>query len=117
MAVLCAARVGVEVPSDVTIRVRELGGERGGGFDGDGISKAVVDVASPEARSEQAEGGHERAAVCAEELIDRFFQGPHGAVLFCIRDPLGKENRCRTSCLMLTHQARHGRRGCRHEAV
>ena len=42
----------------------------GGGFDGGGISKAVVDVASPEARSEQAEGGHERAAICAEELID-----------------------------------------------
>jgi hypothetical protein len=69
-AVLRAARVGVEVPGDVTIRVRESGGEGGGGFHGNGISKAVVDVASPEARSEQAEGGHERAAVCAEELID-----------------------------------------------
>ena len=44
---LRAARVGVELPGDVTIRVRELGGERGGGFDGDGISKAVVDMASP----------------------------------------------------------------------
>ncbi len=42
----------------------------GGGFHGNGISKPVVDVASPKARSEQAEGGHERAAVCAEELID-----------------------------------------------
>ena len=50
---LRAARVGVEIPGDVTIRVRELGGERGGGFDGDGISKAVVDMASPKARSEQ----------------------------------------------------------------
>ena len=31
-AVLRAARVGVEIPGDVTIRVRELGGERGGGL-------------------------------------------------------------------------------------
>ena len=46
-AVLRAARVGVEVPGDVTIRVRESGGEGGGGFHGNGISKAVVDVASP----------------------------------------------------------------------
>jgi hypothetical protein len=60
----------VEVPGDVAIRVRESGGEGGGGFHGNGISKAVVDVASPETRSEQAEGGHERAAVGAEELID-----------------------------------------------
>ena len=29
-----------------------------------------MDVTSPEARSDQAEGGHERAAVGAEELID-----------------------------------------------
>jgi len=69
-AVLRAARMGVELPGDVTIRVRELGGVGGGGAHGDGISKAVVDVTSPEARSEQAEGGHERAAVGAEELID-----------------------------------------------
>ena len=67
---LRAAHVGVEVPGDVTIRVRKLGGEGGGGFHGNGISKAVVDVASPKARCEEAEGGHERAAVCAEELID-----------------------------------------------
>ena len=45
---LRAARVGVEVPGDVTIRVRESGGEGGGGFHGNGISKAVVDVAGPE---------------------------------------------------------------------
>ena len=69
-AVLRAARVGVEIPGDVTIRVRELGGERGGGFDGDGISKAVVDMASSKARSQKAEGGQEGTAVCAEELID-----------------------------------------------
>jgi len=54
-AVLRAARMGVEIPGDVTTRVRELGGEGGGGFDGDGISKAVVDVASPKARGEWAE--------------------------------------------------------------
>jgi hypothetical protein len=46
------------------------GEKEGEGFHGNGISKAIVDVASPEARSEQAEGGHERVAVCADELID-----------------------------------------------
>jgi hypothetical protein len=52
--------VGLKVPGDVTIRV---GGLRrvGGGFDGGGISKAVVDVASPKARGEQPEGGQEIA--------------------------------------------------------
>ncbi len=54
-AVLRAARMGVEVPGDVTIRVRELGGIGGGGFDGSGISKAVVDVTSSKARGERAE--------------------------------------------------------------
>ena len=53
-AVLRAARVGVEVPGDVTIRVRDLGGIGGGGFDGGVISKAVVDVVSPKARDERA---------------------------------------------------------------
>ena len=70
---LRVARMGEENADDVTIRVREFGEKGEGGFNGDGtdgISKAVVDVASPEARSEQAKGGHERAAVCAEELID-----------------------------------------------
>ena len=43
-AVLRAARMGLKVRGDFTIRV---GGLRrvGGGFDGGGISKAVVDVA------------------------------------------------------------------------
>ena len=54
-AVLRAARVGVEVPGDVTINVRELGREGGEGFDGGGISKAVVDVGSPKMRSQSAE--------------------------------------------------------------
>ena len=52
-AVLRAARMGVQVPGDVKIRVRELGGIGGGGFDGGGILKAVVDVASPRARGER----------------------------------------------------------------
>jgi len=63
-----AARMGVELPGDVAIRVRELGGERGG-LHSNGISKAVMDVAGPKARGEQAKGRQERAAVCAEELI------------------------------------------------
>ena len=57
---LRAARVGLKVPGDVTIRVGGLRGV-GGGFDGGGISKAVVDVASRKARGEQAEGGQEIA--------------------------------------------------------
>ena len=51
-----AARVGVEVPGDVTIEEREMGGVEGG-FDDGGISKALVDVMSPKARGEQAQGG------------------------------------------------------------
>ena len=39
-AVSRAARMGVELPGDVAIRVRELGGERGG-LHSNGISKAV----------------------------------------------------------------------------
>ena len=52
---LRAARVGVELPGDVTSNVRELGREGGEGFDGGGISKAVVDVGSPKMRSQSAE--------------------------------------------------------------
>ena len=40
---LRAARVGVQVPGDVTFKEREMG-VVGGGFDGGGISTAVVDV-------------------------------------------------------------------------
>ena len=57
-AVLRAARVRVQVPGDVTFKEREMG-VVGGGFDGGGISTAVVDVASPYARGEQAEEGQE----------------------------------------------------------
>ena len=53
-----AARVGVQVPGDVPYKEREMG-VVGGGFDGGGISTAVVDVASPNARGEQAEEGQE----------------------------------------------------------
>ena len=55
-AVLRAACMGVEVPGDVTIREREMGGG-GGGFGGGGISTAVVDVVSPKARGGQVEEG------------------------------------------------------------
>ena len=56
-AVQRAARVGVEVvPGDVTIEEREIGGVEGG-FDDGGISTALVDVVSPKARGEQAQGG------------------------------------------------------------
>ena len=57
---LRAARVGVQVPGDVTFKEREMG-VVGGVFDGGGISTAVVDVASPNARGEQAERGQEIA--------------------------------------------------------
>ena len=55
-AVQRAARVGVEVPGDVKIKERDMGGV-GGGFDDGGISTALVDVVSPKARGEQAQGG------------------------------------------------------------
>ena len=51
-----AARVEVEVPGDVTIKEGEMGGV-GGGIDDGGISIALVDMASPKARDEQAQGG------------------------------------------------------------
>ena len=65
------ARVGasqVEVPGDFAIGVREMGGV-GGGCDGNGVTEAVMDVAGPEARCEQAEGGHQATAVHAEQLV------------------------------------------------
>ena len=65
------ARVGaaqVEVPGSFGIGVREMGGV-GGGCDGNGITEAVMDVASPEARCEQTEGGHQATAVHAEQLV------------------------------------------------
>ena len=65
------ARVGaaqVEVPGDFAIGVREMGGV-GGGCDGNGITEAVMDVAGPEARCEQTEGGHQATAVHAEQLF------------------------------------------------
>ena len=65
------ARVGaaqVEVPGDFAIGIREMGGV-GGGCDGSGITVAVMDVAGPEARCEQAEGRHQATAVHAEQLI------------------------------------------------
>ena len=51
-----AARVEVEVPGDVTIKEGEMG-EVGGGIDDGGISIALVDMISPKARGEQAQGG------------------------------------------------------------
>ena len=65
------ARVGaaqVEVPGDFAIGIREMGGV-GGGCDGNGITEAVMDVAGPEARCEQTEGGHQATAVHAEQLV------------------------------------------------
>ena len=62
------ARVGaaqVEVPGDFAIGIREMGGV-GGGCDGSGVTEAAMDVAGPEARCEQAEGGHQATAVHAE---------------------------------------------------
>ena len=53
---LRAAWMGVEVPGDVTIKEREMGGG-GGGFGGGGISTAVVDVVSPKARGGQVGEG------------------------------------------------------------
>ena len=47
----------VDVPGDFAIGVREMG-DVGGGCDGNGIAKAVMDMAGPEERCEQAEGGH-----------------------------------------------------------
>ena len=41
----------------------------GGGCDGNGVTEAVMDVAGPEARCEQAEGGHQATAVHAEQLV------------------------------------------------
>ena len=41
----------------------------GGGCDGSGVTEAVMDVAGPEARCEQAEGGHQATAVHAEQLV------------------------------------------------
>ena len=57
-AAVLRAHVGaaqVEVPGDFAIGVREMG-DAGGGCDGNGITEAVMDVAGPEARCEQAEG-------------------------------------------------------------
>ena len=70
-AAVLRARVGaaqVEVPGDFAIGVREMGGV-GGGCDGNGVTEAVMDVAGPEARCEQAEGGHQATAVHAEQLV------------------------------------------------
>ena len=53
---LRAARVRVQVPGDVTFKEREMG-VVGGGFDGGGISTAVVDVASPNARGRRTSRG------------------------------------------------------------
>jgi hypothetical protein len=53
-AVLRAARMGVaqvECPSDLTIGVRELMGI-GGGSSSSSITKAVMDVSSPQAHGE-----------------------------------------------------------------
>ena len=58
-AVLRAARMRasrVKFPSDLAIGVWELVGTgRGGGLSGNGITKAVMDVSGPQARSELAE--------------------------------------------------------------
>ena len=62
------ARVGaaqVKAPGDFAIGVRDVGG----GCDGSGITEAVMDVAGPEARCEQAEGRHQATAVHAEQLV------------------------------------------------
>ena len=81
-AAVLRARVGaaqVEVPGDFAIGVREGGGV-GGGCDGNGIAEAVVDVASPEARCEKAEGGHQTTAMHAEQLVlvgDSQLEGAH----------------------------------------
>ena len=37
--------------------------------DGSGVTEAVMDVAGPEARCEQAEGGHQTTAMHAEQLV------------------------------------------------
>ena len=66
------ARVGaaqVEVPGDFAIGVREMRDVVGGGCDGKGVTEAVMDVAGPEARCEQAEGRHQATAVHAEQLV------------------------------------------------
>ena len=56
------------VPGDFAIGVREMGNV-GGGCDGNGVTEAVMDLAGPEARGEQAEGGHQATAVHAEQLV------------------------------------------------
>ena len=70
-AVVLRARAGaaqVKILGDFAIGVREMGGV-GGGCDGNGVTEAVMDVAGPEARCEQAEGGHQAMAVHAEQLV------------------------------------------------
>ncbi len=70
-AAVLRARVGaaqVEVPGDFAIGVRETEGV-GGGCDGNGIAKTVMDMAGPEARSEQAKVGHQTTAMHAEQLV------------------------------------------------
>ena len=66
-AVQRAARVGVEVPGDVKIKERDMGGV-GGGFDDGGISTALVEVVSPKARGEQAQGGQGIAGLISRWL-------------------------------------------------
>ena len=74
----------VEVAGDFAIGVREMGGV-GGGCDGSGVTEAVMDVAGPEARCEQAEGRHQATAVHAEQLVlvsDIFHKGAGPSLLF-----------------------------------
>ncbi len=52
------------------LQLVRVGGCGLGGVSREDSKKTVVDVASPKARSQQANGGKEKAAVCAEELID-----------------------------------------------
>ena len=58
----------MEVPGDFAIGVREMG-DVGGGCGGNGIMEAVMNVAGPEARCEQAEGGHQSTSIHAEQLV------------------------------------------------
>lgn len=62
--------MGVEVQGDAPIRVRGMG-KVGGGFDGGGISTAVMDVASQKARGEQADRGQEVAGRTSRGLSMR----------------------------------------------
>ena len=58
----------MEVSGEFAVRVRK-GGRVGGGCHSNGISEAVVNVAGPEPRGEQAKRRDEKTAVHAKQLV------------------------------------------------